>query len=57
MLRSLLTAGFLTVSTVAMAHPGHIADIGYGHSHYGTVSAFVVIAIAAGVALKKRFYS
>jgi hypothetical protein len=57
MLRTILATAFATASTAAMAHPGHIADVGQGHSHFTAISALVIVAIATTFALKQRFFS
>ena len=57
MLRTLLTTAFATASTAAFAHPGHIADVGQGHSHFIGITALLIVGIATTVAVKQRFFS
>ena len=47
MTRFALTAVFMSASTAAMAHPGHV-EAASGHDHYAAV---VAIAVAAAVSI------
>lgn len=40
----LATLSLLALPTAVLAHPGHLANAGYGHSHY------IALAIILGVA-------
>ena len=46
MTRFALTTVFLTASTAAMAHPGHV-EAASGHDHYAAVVAIAVAAVVS----------
>ncbi|WP_213161753.1 DUF6732 family protein [Kaustia mangrovi] len=54
-MKTMLAALFtLSATTAALAHPGHLADEGHGHSHYIALAIFLgVAAISAGLVLRR----
>lgn len=52
MLRTALVFGFSSLSTTSFAHPGHIADIGQGHSHLDIIAVAVAAAMAVTWAIR-----
>jgi hypothetical protein len=40
--------------TAALAHPGHVTDAGYGHSHWLAIAALVGVGAVGAAAWQRR---
>lgn len=55
--RILLSFGALAVSNPALAHPGHVTDLGHGHTHWLALvilGGFAIISLGWGLAALAR---